>query len=213
MSQITTAKIVEYDGCNMLIIPQEPISREMIRKQVKNVELRLCDGRECTSEQRRKIFAIIGEIADWSGHDSEDLRKYFTSNYCMDNDLEYFSLSPKKPNLADMEEIGKYLYMCLEHRKCAICNDKAEVHHLDAVGMGRDRNDIVHVGMNAIALCRKHHIQAHNMGKNEFLKQYHVYGIILDSYLCKILNLGRKAVYNELFERDKQFLQLEEVRE
>ena len=32
MSQITTAKIVEYDGCNMLIIPQEPISREMIRK-------------------------------------------------------------------------------------------------------------------------------------------------------------------------------------
>ena len=103
MSQITTAKIVEYDGCNMLIIPQEPISREMIRKQVKNVELRLCDGRECTSEQRRKIFAIIGEIADWSGHDSEDLRKYFTSNYCMDNDLEYFSLSPKKPNLADME--------------------------------------------------------------------------------------------------------------
>lgn len=165
MSQITTAKIVEYDGCNMLIIPQEPISREMIRKQVKNVELRLCDGRECTSEQRRKIFAIIGEIADWSGHDSEDLRKYFTSNYCMDNDLEYFSLSPKKPNLADMEtatgfisylikfcfewnvptldtmlnraeEIGKYLYMCLEHRKCAICNDKAEVHHLDAVGMG-----------------------------------------------------------------------------
>ena len=38
MSQITTAKIVEYDGCNMLIIPQEPISREMIRKQVKNVE-------------------------------------------------------------------------------------------------------------------------------------------------------------------------------
>ena len=61
MSQITTAKIVEYDGCNMLIIPQEPISREMIRKQVKNVELRLCDGRECTSEQRRKIFAIIGE--------------------------------------------------------------------------------------------------------------------------------------------------------
>ena len=85
------------------------------------------------------------------------------------------------------EEIGKYLYMCLEHRKCAICNDKAEVHHLDAVGMGRDRNNIVHVGMNAIALCRKHHIQAHNMGKNEFLKQYHVYGIILDSYLCKIL--------------------------
>ena len=64
-----------------------------------------------------------------------------------------------------------------------------------------------------LVLCHKHHIQAHNIGKNEFLKQYHVYGIILDLYLCKILNLGRKTVYNELFERDKQFLQLEEVRE
>ncbi len=48
------------------------------------------------------------------------------------------------------------IYICAwSMRKCAICNDKAEVHHLDAVGMGRDRNDIVHVGMNAIALCHK----------------------------------------------------------
>ncbi len=33
----------------------------------------------------------------------------FTSNYCMDNDLEYFSLSPKKPNLADMETVTGFI--------------------------------------------------------------------------------------------------------
>ena len=52
MSQITTAKIVEYDGCNMLIIPQEPISREMIRKQVKNVELRLCGNVHLNNDEK-----------------------------------------------------------------------------------------------------------------------------------------------------------------
>lgn len=241
MGLVTPAKIISYDGCHMLLIPQQAISREMIKKQVNTVELRLCDGRECTEEQRRKIHAIIGEISDWSGHDREDLRRYFTGNYCEDNDIDYFSLSPKKSNLADMEtatgfitylinfcfewnvptldtmlnrteEIGRYLYMCLEYKKCAICNNPAEVHHVDAVGSGRNRNKIVHVGMNAVALCRKHHTEAHKIGRESFFDKYHVFGIMLDEYLCKILNLGREAVYNELFERDKQFLQLDEMR-
>lgn len=240
MGLITTAKILGYDGCNLLLIPQQAISRELIKKQVNNVELRLCDGRECTGEQRRKIFAIIREISDWSGHDREDLRSYFTGNYCEDNDIDYFSLSPKKPNFADMEtatgfitylikfcfewnvptldtmlnrteEMGKYLYMCLEHRKCAICNAPAEVHHVDSIGMGRNRKEIIHIGMSAIALCRKHHLQAHKMGRQSFFELYHVFGIILDEYLCKILKLGRKEAYNEVFERDKQFLQLADV--
>lgn len=240
MGMVTTARIINYDGCHMLLIPQEAISREMIKKQVSTVELRLCDGRESTADQRKKIHAIIGEISNWSGHDREDLRRYFTENYCEENDIDYFSLSPRKPNLADMEtatgfitylinfcfiwnvpaqdtmlnrteEVGKYLYMCLEHKKCAICNKEAEVHHVDAIGMGRDRETIIHIGMNAIALCRNHHTQAHKMGRRSFFEMYHIFGIKLDEYLCRILKLGRTAVYNELFERDKQFLQLDEL--
>lgn len=86
------------------------------------------------------------------------------------------------------DDIGKYLYLCLENRRCAICNQPAEVHHVDRVGMGRDREAIVHVGLNAIALCRRHHEEAHRREKALFA-DYHIYGIKLDRHLCKVLNL------------------------
>ena len=63
------------------------------------------------------------------------------------------------------------------------------MHHVDRIGMGRDRKTIVHVGMRAIALCREHHIMAHNNEATLFEK-YHIYGIKLDEYLCKKLKLG-----------------------
>jgi hypothetical protein len=72
---------------------------------------------------------------------------------------------------------------------CAICNKKAEVHHVDVVGMGANRNKIVHLGMRAIALCRKHHNEAHTRGQ-AFFDDYHVYGIKLDQYLCDKLRMN-----------------------
>lgn len=235
----TTAKIIGYDGRNMILIPEEPIDHEMIQKQVNTVGLTLYDGRECSADQRKKIFAIIGEISEWCGHDREDLRAYFRQNFCEDNEVEDFSLSPKNlryanksvardfisyliefcfawgvPTLDTMlnrtEDIGKYLYACLEYKKCAICNSDGEVHHIDAIGMGRNRQTIIHQGMRAICLCREHHTEAHNLGVNSFNDKYHVYGIRLDKYLCDVLNLGRTELQNAIFKRDKQFLQLTE---
>ena len=240
MGLVTTAKVVGYDGCTMVVIPQQAISREMLQKNVNEIEIRLIDGRECSHNQRAKIFAIIRDISDWSGHDREDLRKYFTESFCEDNDTEYFSLSPHKSNMADMttarafityliefclrwnvptlkplldkaEDIGKYLYLCLENRKCAVCNSKAEIHHVDTIGIGRNRNTIIHKGMNAIALCHKHHMEAHNIGKNTFFLKYHVYGIQLDQYLCKVLKMGRTEAMDEIYSRDKLFLRLADI--
>lgn len=68
-------------------------------------------------------------------------------------------------------------------------NDPAEVHHVDKIGMGRDRERMVHIGLRAIALCRKHHEEAHRNEKALFAK-YHIYGIRLDKYLCDILRLN-----------------------
>src|SRR5699024_6805365 len=36
--------------------------------------------------------------------------------------------------------------MCLK-RICNVCGRRAELHHVDAVGMGRDRKKISHIGM------------------------------------------------------------------
>lgn len=52
-------------------------------------------------------------------------------------------------------------------------------------------HEIVHVGLNAIALCRRHHEEAHRREKALFA-DYHIYGIELDRHLCKVLSLNQK---------------------
>lgn len=212
---ITTAKIVGYDGEILQLKPLGYIDRELLQKQVDVIEIRLVDGREISAEQRRKIFATVRDIAAWSGHEPEYIRQFTEFDFRLQNGLEPFSLSdcdkstarefisylvefcfnhgvPTRDTLLNRtDDIGKYLYYCLEHRRCAVCNEKADIHHVTTVGMGRDREQIIHIGMEAIALCRKHHQEAHIKGQ-AFFNEYHIYGIKLDKYLCDILNLKKE---------------------
>lgn len=212
---IATAKIIGYDGDTLYVKPLVAIDRELLQKNVDIIEIRLTDGREISAGQRRKIFALIRDIANWSGDIPEYIRQYTEFDYRLQNGLEPFSLSdcdmstardyisylidfcfvhsvPTRDTLLNRtDDINKYLYSCLEHRKCAVCNEKADIHHITAVGMGRDREEIIHKGMEAIALCRQHHQEAHTRGQ-AFFNDYHIYGIRLDDYLCDVLNLRKE---------------------
>lgn len=211
---LINAHIKDYDGKNLVVVPEISVERELLQKQVGKVEIRLNDGRIISAEQRKAIFAIIADIGNWSGHEREDLKDILKWEYSGKyNGGAGFSLSdvdmttargfldfliafcfnynvPTKNSLKEhSDEISRYLYRCLEYRKCAICNKRAEVHHVERVGMGRDREKIVHIGMEAVALCTVHHDQAHRDEKALFEAE-HIYGIKLDKYLCKKLRLG-----------------------
>ena len=207
-----TAKVIGYDGHNLVVVPTEPIDREMLRKQVGNIEIRLNDGRTISADQRKKIFAIIRDIGIWNGDDPEYLRQFLTWDFASDWNGNMFSLSDvdmttaryflnyligfcfkhnvptKRPLIEHTEDMGRYLYYCLEHRKCAICNKPADVHHVDRVGAGFNRHKINHVGKRAIALCREHHRMV-DKSEKELFDKYKIYGIKLDEYLVKVLKL------------------------
>lgn len=206
------AKIMSYDGEYLKIKPSAVLNDELIRLNSQSVELYLNDGRSISTKQRRKIFAVVRDIALWQGDDPEILRIYLTWDFCQLNNLKLFSLSdvdmttarefinyliefcfyhniPTKKSLFDnTDDVKTYLYLCLKYRKCAICNMRADIHHTDAVGMGRNRNKIIHLGLKVIALCRLHHTQAHTVGKS-FLINNKIYGIRLSKELCNELNL------------------------
>ncbi len=213
-----TAKIVKYDGTQLVVIPDENISRDLLQRQVGDIEIILNDGRTISADQRKKIFAIIRDISLWSGHDPEYLRQLLTWDYRGKCGLDNFSLSnvdmttakdfityliifcfnwsvPTRDTLLHRtDDIGKYLYLCLEYRRCAICNKKAEVHHVNRIGMGRNREKVVHIGLKAIALCSKHHNEAHH-DEEKLFKEHYIYGIKLDKYLCDKLNLNTRNKY------------------
>lgn len=165
-------------------------------------ELKLNDGRNISIEQRKKLYACIKDIAMYCGEYpeySKELLKYF---YMSRTGAEYFSLSNCSMELAKdfinfiiefafendipfsdaginrTDDIEKYLWSCLEYKKCCICGQSSETHHEDAIGMGHDRlvyDDSKH---KKISLCREHHSEAHKIGVESFKKKYHVFGIL-----------------------------------
>lgn len=200
------------DGRAVIIAPVSPYLLE--KQRIHKCFVRFDDGRTITAEQRKKAYAILADIAVYTGNDprweKELQRFYYIARY----GAPYFSLSDCTVSTARdfisylidfcfehnigtrdtllncTDDIGRYLYSCLANRKCAVCNGKAEIHHCEGsrVGMGFNRNKIDNVGRKAIALCRKHHNQAHN-DEYGFFDKYHIYGIALDAYLVKKLGL------------------------
>jgi hypothetical protein len=90
------------------------------------------------------------------------------------------------------DDIEAYTYACIINKKCAVCNKLAELHHVDAVGMGNDRKEIINEGREVLSLCREHHTEIHTIGKQSFMEKYHLNGgITADKTILKIYGFKR----------------------
>ena len=212
------ADIHAYNGALLALRPTADISEELTRTGATQVEYRFLDPRCHSAEQHGKVFALCTEITEWSSdsryeEEVEYMRKYMMRSFCNKIGIEYFSMSDVDmttcsgfigflvdfclehgvptmfPLIGGCEDINRYLYGCLYHRRCAVCGKDAETHHVDTVGMGRNREHIVHIGLRAMALCREHHTEVHTVGLRFYIK-YHLHGIKLDKRLCDQLNLN-----------------------
>lgn len=178
------------------------------------------DSRHITPEQRRKAWALMTEIAASQGQDKEDTyaeqRSAFTLKHLETLQDGLFHLSTatvttarafitmlveiiieygiptKEPLYGLCDDIHRYVYACLMNKKCAVCGRKTELHHVEAVGMGRNRREIDHIGMQALPLCREHHEEAHRIGNKAFMDIYHLESIAIDERIAKKYNLGGK---------------------
>lgn len=107
-------------------------------------------------------------------------------DFMLENDV------PSSRPLAEYaDDIERYVYACLIHKKCAVCGRKAELHHVDRVGMGRDRREICHIGMQSLPLCREHHQEAHQHGDAALLKKYHLATVAIDERIAKANGLKK----------------------
>ncbi|MFD1418432.1 putative HNHc nuclease [Companilactobacillus keshanensis] len=179
------------------------------------IEVEFSDGRSISVDQRKKIYALIGEISNWSGYMiADEAPQVMKWQYLMQTGKDMFSLSdctmtqannylswlldfcfnndiPFKTRTWDMLPNDFAMqYRCLTHRKCCICGKSADVAHFETVGMGRNRHHIDHGNYHFMALCREHHMEQHRIGIKEFLQKYHIKPIKLDSDDRKKLRIG-----------------------
>ena len=215
-----TGRIEEYDERRGELTIRAPYSDwpTMVKRGYKECLVQLIDSRTLSDKQRRACYALIGAISDHTGVGKDPTKEWLKIKFILE-DLEgtadqIFSLSnapmslvcafqrflvrfildwdiPTKFSLLDMvDDVPDYIYACLISKKCVVCGRPAELHHVDRVGMGRDRTDILHEGLEALPLCRGHHTEAHMMPDSEFFEKYHLPGgIELDRTLCRMWKL------------------------
>lgn len=213
-------RIVDYNERTgkALVEVDYPDWYTMCNRGYKECLVQMVDSRPLSDKQRRTCYALIGAIAEETGMGKDPTKEWLKLKFLLE-DLEstadrLFSLSnapmslvcafqrflvrfildwdiPTKFSLLDMvDDVQDYIYACLIAKKCCITGRPAELHHIDRVGMGRDRTDILHEGLEALPLSPEMHREAHTMSDREFFDKYHLPGgIVLDKTLCRIWRL------------------------
>lgn len=171
---------------------------------------------ETTRNEIRFTLSAMQILYLMDATDEESIRFALTDNYCRLQGIDLFSLSPSNENCASKElasdfidwlvnlcvenaipcmdtllnrceDIERYIYACVLHKRCAICGRKADIHEVETVGMGRNRRKIGHVGQLVEPLCRGHHDECGRIGQKSFDELYHMQAIRLDDKLCERL--------------------------
>lgn len=216
---------VREDGTAVIMAGLPNLDRALLR-QYKRVEIILPDGRRISPEQRRKVYAILGEISEYvSGcHDGDALeetkatmkmdfmlkrmesmeRRLFSLSDCSVTTARAFidylvsfvianDIPTKVPLIEQCEDVSKYMYACVYHRKCAVCGRAADIHHCEGsrIGAGVDRAKVNQLGREVLPLCRVHHTECHSMPEGDFVAKYHLQAVKLDEQLCKRLKLRK----------------------
>ena len=188
-------------------------NKKIIQKWMNGI-IKLDDGRTISSKQRKLLYALFKDISIYTGYEVEELKELMKIDFMVDKDRDYFSLSNVEMEIATefieyvlefmfawdipiskkvvvlAREVNNFLYLCLIHRKCAVCGCHADIHHHEnLVGMGMDRAKHNHIDSRFIALCRVHHNECHNIGHKTFEDKYKLSAIKLNAKAIKELKL------------------------
>lgn len=213
-----------------------PFDPAIVARECREAHVFLPDGRSISPDQRRKAWALVGEIAAWSGYaarEREDVNALMKRRFLVDRADELtaqairrFSLSDVDMETASMyitylvdfvlengipthqpildlcEDVRQAVYSALMHKRCIVCGKPATLHHVDHVGMGRNRDEICHIGMRVLPLCwmddgSGHHQEAHRIGGNAMMDKYHLEPVEVDEKIARLYKLGKRRITHD----------------
>lgn len=197
-----TATVENFSQSGILIgLPETALA--MIRKRnCRMLQVGIDDGRQISPLQRRKAYAMLNDISMHTGYTVEAAKEIMKTEHMLRmeaddiislsdcsmtearefiNTLMEYALKEgiilTESGLRRTDDIDMYLIQCIRYRRCCVCGQAAEIHHIDAIGMGNDRRLVDDSDKRVVALCRKHHTIAHQKGWKSFSNNYMVYGI------------------------------------
>ena len=216
------AEIIGRDGNELRIklfdeLTDEEVERYKIGDRLFAV-VELFDPDSITNEQRRHIYALLGDFSDYTGYTLESVESLFKVKFMhfeMMDELPSFGTNRMTKTMAGKfieyliiwyiqngipfrkdqiylpRESSNYIYWATMTRHCVICGKpQSDIHHAtNLVGRGRNRKTHDHWNSTFLALCREHHNTVHAMGLTEFMKKYVVKPIKLNRKELKELGV------------------------
>ncbi|MCO4330298.1 putative HNHc nuclease [Staphylococcus hyicus] len=195
-------------------IPEQAIELLDLNQPI-DVDCTVIDPNSITGKQRRKIFALVKDIEEYTGQPMDYMRhmfiEYVRTYYGYDErislsdctrtqanqvievilDWVFHNDIPLNYKTSDLLKQDKsFLYWSTVNRNCVICGKPhSDLAHRYAVGRGRDRTKINHYGNQVLALCREHHTEQHQIGMDSFNDKYHLHDswVGVDERLNKML--------------------------
>lgn len=178
--------------------------------------LNLSDPRAFSYKQRALYRALLNDIYDKYGNESNSTHEWFKEKYFSEFGKEISTKNGADTSVEEMNNLielvidfmlewgvpfkkgyellprdeSYFYYLCLKHRKCCICGKHADVHHIDVVGMGNNRKKIENRDRRLMALCRKCHTEIHYEGYAAFVKKHNVQAVKLNDATLKRLGLN-----------------------
>lgn len=185
--------------------------------EVLEVNISKIDKRHISDRQRKFIFALCNDIGYYMGEDTEWVRMLVQTynaklrgieveslstcsmtyanglidtiiNFCIDQQIPLSGDAIKEYRYTFDE---KQTYAMALQRYCVICGQKADIHHVDHVGMGNNRKRISHIGKRALPLCRNHHVECHEIGEQAFIEKYHLTPFVIDKKMEYFILRGK----------------------
>lgn len=186
------------------------------------VNVRLVDKRHISDKQRKFIFALCNDMEFYTGNDSEYMRLLVQQYNANLRGIDVESLSTCSMTYANglidtiinfciEQEIpitrkyivdygytfdAKQAYSMALKRICMICGQRADIHHVDHIGAGNNRNKISHVGKRALPLCRCHHGECHDTGEDKFIELYHLTPFVIDKKMEYFIKKRKLKCYD-----------------
>ncbi|MBO5969758.1 MAG: hypothetical protein J6S14_14795 [Clostridia bacterium] len=216
-AETVRGRIVGYDPRTQELLIRAPYDDwlTMTKREYKECLVQPIDSRPLSDKQRRFCYALLREIAEYTGQGMDPTKEWMKIKFLAE-DLEetadkIFSLSnapmslvcafqrflihfildwdiPCRFSLLEyVDDVGDYIYHCLVTKKCCICGKHTDLHHVDRIGIGGRRNDVIHEGMEVLPLCREHHGENHTTTDEAFFEKYHIPGgVVMDKTLCRL---------------------------
>jgi len=149
---------------------------------------------ESYSERQLKfVHAMFGDIADQTGYTKNEVKDMLKKKAEVDSvatidaegmdrlidiTLEFVKENDITLNVKTVEqmEAEQHVDLCVYKKVCLICGKPADTHHVDKIGMGRERKavDKANPNLKKLPLCREHHSELHSTDTYTFRNLYHL---------------------------------------